>query len=268
MSLKPVVQDLLDECEALLDFLGTLAPDDWARRTAFFDWTVADEVMHLHLIDWFGMESVRTPENFPNLVAEVRAGQARGYELSNRMRDQFGHLAVPDLLDTWTRMWRDMVDLFAAADLERRIPWFGPEMTIASFAAARQMEVWAHGQDIYDVMRVRRVNHDRIRNICDLGVRTMGWSFRNRGLDKPSPPEVRLTSPSGAEWVWSEGAGETIGGPAEDFALVVTQRRHIDDTRLDVAGADARRWMEIAQCFAGAAETGPAPGERLVAYPD
>jgi len=54
-------------------------------------------------------------------------------------------------------------------------------------------------------------------------------------------------------------------GPAEDFALVVTQRRHVDDTRLRVTGAGARRWMEIAQCFAGAPETGPAPGVRAVA---
>ncbi|MDQ8757605.1 TIGR03084 family metal-binding protein [Sphingosinicella sp. LHD-64] len=266
MILSPVIQDLVDECEALREFLAGLAPDDWHRQTLFFDWTVADEVMHLHLIDWFGMASLETPEHFPELVAEVRAGQARGYELSNRMRDQYGHLPSPELLAIWTDTWRAMIGIFAASDLERRIPWFGPEMSVASFAAARQMEVWAHGQDIYDVMRVRRTNHDRIRNICDLGVRTQGWSFRNRGLDKPSPPEVRLTAPSGREWVWSEGAAESIVGPAEDFALVVTQRRHVDDTGLRVMGADARRWMEIAQCFAGAAETGPAPGVRAIDY--
>ena len=205
MILKPVVQDLKDECEALHAFLDTLPDADWRRRTAFFDWTIADEVMHLHLIDWFGMASLRTPENFPNLVAEVRAGQARGYELSNRMRDQYGGLSVPELLAAWTDMWREMVAMFAAADLKGRIPWFGPEMSIASFAAARQMEVWAHGQDIYDAMGVRRANRDRVRNICDLGVRTMGWSFRNRGLEKPAAPEVRLTGPS----AWANAANRS-----------------------------------------------------------
>ncbi len=266
MTLPRVVENLLDEAKTLETFLRSLAPADWVRRTAFFDWTVADQVMHLHLIDWFGMASLNTPENFPALVAEVRAGQARGYELSNRMRDQYDHLSAPDLLKTWTDTWHEMIDIFAISDLDQRIPWFGPDMSIASFAAARQMEIWAHGQDIFDLMRVRRVNHDRIRDICDLGVRTLGWSFRNRGLEKPTAPEVRLTAPSGAEWVWSEGAAESIRGAAEDFALVVTQRRHVDDTTLKVSGEAARRWMEIAQCFAGAAETGPAPGIRAVTY--
>jgi len=261
-----VVADLRAECGELQSLLEGLSPEDWGRRTIFFDWTIADQVMHLHLIDRFGLVSLLTPAEFPALVAQVRAGQARGYELSNRMRDEYGALSPKELLATWSGTWRSMCDHFDRADPEARIPWFGPEMSVISFAAARQMEVWAHGQDIYDVMAARRTNADRIRNICDLGVRTMGWSFRNRGLDKPAPPEVRLTAPSGAEWVWNEGAPESVRGPAEDFALVVTQRRHVDDTRLDVVGAAARHWMEIAQCFAGAAETGPAPGARVVAY--
>ena len=96
-------------------------------------------------------------------------------------------------------------------------------------------------------------------------MRTFGWSFRNRGLDKPVPPEVRLTAPSGALWVWNEGAADRVQGQAEDFALVVTQRRHVDDTRLEVKGAAARHWLEIAQCFAGAPADGPAPGARVLA---
>lgn len=260
-----VVADLHEECAALRALLITLGPDDWTRRTAFYDWTIADEVMHLHLIDWFGMAAIQRPQDFPDLVAQVRDGQARGYELSNRMRGQFGALSPADLLGAWSATVEEMCALFARSDLERRIPWFGPEMSLGSFAAARQMEVWAHGQDIYDVMGLRRANADRIRNICDLGVRTLGWSFRNRKLEKPAAPEVRLTAPSGMEWVWSEGAAESVRGPAEDFALVVTQRRHVDDTCLIVSGAHARKWMEIAQCFAGAPETGPAPGIRVVA---
>jgi uncharacterized protein (TIGR03084 family) len=154
--------------------------------------------------------------------------------------------------------------LFDATDPETRLPWFGPPMAASAFVTARQMEVWAHGQDIYDLFKVRRVNHDRIRNICELGVRTHGWSFANRDLDRPARPEVRLTAPSGAVWTWNEGETERICGPAEDFALVVTQRRNVADTALVVEGAGARAWMEIAQCFAGAAEQMPAPGVRLV----
>ena len=42
-----------------------------------------------------------------------------------------------------------------------------------------------------------------------------------------------------------------MSGPAFDFCLVVTQRRHVDDTALSVVGDGARQWMEIAQAFAG-----------------
>lgn len=257
---------LREECAELQAFLETLPEEDWARRTVFFDWSVADEVMHLHQVDNFGRIALTTPEAFPGVVAEVRAGQAQGIELSQRMREDFGRLSPRELLQTWSTGWRELCELFAASDPEARMPWFGPDMSVVSFVAARQMEVWAHGQDIFDLFRVRRTNSDRIRSICDLGVRTQGWSFRNRKLDRPAPPEVRLTAPSGAEWVWNEGAPEQVAGPAEDFALVVTQRRHVDDTRLATKGEGARAWMEIAQCFAGRPETGPAPGVRAVRY--
>lgn len=262
------VDDLRAECRELGGLLAALAPADWTRTTAFFAWTIVDEVMHLHLVDTFGLVSLADPGTFPALVADVRAGQAQGIELSDRMRAQHGALTPDALLSAWHARWERLCVILAERSAEDRIPWFGPEMSVASFTAARQMEVWAHGQDIYDVLRRRRAGHDRIRAICDLGVRTQGWSFRNRQLDRPPPPAVRLTGPSGAKWVWNEGAAGRIAGPAEDFALVVTQRRHVDDTALAVDGDAARAWMAIAQCFAGAPETGPAPGVRRVDLAD
>ncbi|MFZ2174674.1 MAG: TIGR03084 family protein, partial [Rhodococcus sp. (in: high G+C Gram-positive bacteria)] len=43
---------------------------------------------------------------------------------------------------------------------------------------------------------------------------------------------------------------------AEDFVLVVTQRRNVTDTRLVVTGPVAQTWMGIAQAFAGAPGSG------------
>ena len=45
-------------------------------------------------------------------------------------------------------------------------------------------------------------------------------------------------------------------GPALDFCLLVTQRRHRDDLALVIEGPAAAEWMSIAQAFAGAAGTG------------
>ncbi len=53
----------------------------------------------------------------------------------------------------------------------------------------------------------------------------------------------------------------TVSGAALDFCLVVTQRRNIADTRLDVVGDAALEWMSIAQAFAGGAGPGRTPGQ-------
>jgi hypothetical protein len=50
-----------------------------------------------------------------------------------------------------------------------------------------------------------------------------------------------------------------VRGPALDFCLVVTQRRHVSDTALVANGSVARRWLTIAQSFAGPAGSGRPP---------
>jgi uncharacterized protein (TIGR03084 family) len=70
-----------------------------------------------------------------------------------------------------------------------------------------------------------------------------------------------FAAPSGADtWTWGDpSAANTVRGPALDFCLVVTQRRHVDDTALDVQGDAAREWISIAQAFAGPPGEGRRP---------
>jgi uncharacterized protein (TIGR03084 family) len=137
-------------------------------------------------------------------------------------------------------------------------------MSARSFMSARQMETWAHGQAVYDLLGLERVEHDRIRNIAVMGVNTFGWTFKVHGRDEPADkPYVRLASPSGATWEWHDpAAGSRIEGSAVDFCRVVTQTRNVRDTRLAIVGETAWQWMDIAQCFAGPPERPPAPGSR------
>jgi uncharacterized protein (TIGR03084 family) len=251
--------DYLAECEALDAFVTTLGADDFARRTGFYGWTVRDEVMHLYFIDILTLTSIEREVDYLADLKEIRAWQAGGNELSDLMRQRYAALDRDALLAVWRETYRRLAAVFAARDPKARMKWFGPDMSLISAASARQMEVWAHGQDIYDLFGVKRANSDRIRNICEIGVRTQGWTFRNRGLDVPPAPEIVLTAPSGAEWRWNDPQPDNrVTGPAEDFAAVVTQRIHVDDTRIETTGAGARRWMELAQCFAGAPADGPA----------
>ncbi len=62
---------------------------------------------------------------------------------------------------------------------------------------------------------------------------------------------VELTSPSGVTWTFGpDDAVEFVRGSAEDFCLVVTQRRNVHATALNTSPI-ALDWMEKAQVFAG-----------------
>ncbi len=131
-----------------------------------------------------------------------------------------------------------------------------------SFLTARLMEAWAHGQDVVDAVGGNRPATDRLRHIAQLGVITRGWSYANRRMEAPEADvDVVLAAPSGATWTWGPGdAADAVRGSAEDFCLVVTQRRHADDTGLQLVGDAARDWMVRAQAFAGPPTDGPTAG--------
>ena len=72
---------------------------------------------------------------------------------------------------------------------------------------------------------------------------------------------VELAAPAGDTWVFGpDDATEVVRGSAVDFCLVVTQRRHRDDTDLVAEGDVADQWLSIAQAFAGPPGAGRQPG--------
>ena len=246
------------ECEALDQLIGSLSDADFMKVTDFYGWTVRDEVMHLYFLDVMTLQAIRAESEFLHEVAAIRIWQKTA-ELSDYMRQRYAGLDHGALVAAWREGYCRLSDTFAKSDPKARMKWFGPDMSIVAATSARQMEVWAHGQDLYDLFGISRVNADRIKFICELGARTYHWTFRNRGLEPPGPaPKLVLTAPSGVIWQWNtEETAASITGPAAAFAAVVTQRRHVDDTALILQGKAARDWMLIAQCFAGAPSDGP-----------
>ena len=149
-----------------------------------------------------------------------------------------------------------MVVVLGELDPSARVPWYGPPMSPTSFGTARLMEYWAHGQDVADGLGAARAPTARLRHICHLGVRTYRFAYAIRGLEAPGEvPRVSLLAPDGSTWQWGSG-DDAIEGPAVDFCLRVTQRRHRDDTGLRATGPRADAWLDLAQCFAGP----PGPG--------
>ncbi len=253
MTLQQVAA-LRAEGDELNAFLETIPADQWSRETPFKNRTINWVVQHLHDADRWAVHAVTDPDGFRAWRDQV---QSVPFESAEPLRGRALH-------ERWRTHFVELCDALAAADSELRAPWFGPDMGIRMMATARQMETWAHGQDIYDLLRVKREPTDRLRNICHIGVRTFGWTFVNRKLAVPeSIPHIRLDAPSGAVWEWNPPSEqEVIAGTALEFAQVVTQGRNIVDCNLRVVGPTATAWMNIAQCFAGPPEDPPPPGHR------
>lgn len=258
-------QDFLEECEALAAVLADLPEADWTRATQFKGWTVNDVLTHLYFWNRAADLSLTDPEAF-----DAQIGAALPEMMKQGMRP-VENAAIAErgraLYDAWQGQYRDMAARWAEVDPKTRVKWAGPEMSARSSITARQMETWAHGQEIFDLLGVVRQDGDRIRNIVVLGVNTFGWSHKVQGLDMPDlVPRLRLTAPSGAVWEFGDPASpDLIEGPAVAFAQVVTQTRNIADTALKVSGPVATGWMETAQCFAGGREAPPEPGTRHTA---
>jgi len=260
----PQADDFRAEADELHELLGALTEADWDRATLFKQWTVNDIVRHLHDGDRMAAASVAGPDRFARFRAERQALLDRGLTRLEAARHSLGDLTGPRLLERWHAQVASLCDQLAAMPSDARLKWAGPDMGVRMFTTARQMETWAHGQAIYDLLDRTRAPTNRLRNIVEIGVRTYGWTFANRRRDVPGPvPHVRLTGPSGAIWRWNDPTPENaVEGDALAFCQVVAQTRNIADTALRVTGEPARIWMSLAQCFAGPPEDPPAPGLR------
>ena len=261
MDVSEVLDDLVAEQEALDRVVADLDDDRFATPTPSPRWTVTDQLGHLTYFDTSAALAIEDPAGFAEHKAELRTSFADDLAVDEATLGKFREREPAAQLLTWRSARLDLESAARKLTNESRIEWYGPSMGSKSFLTARLMEAWAHGQDICDALGVEREPTDRIRHIAQLGVITRGWSYLVRG---EQPPEgdvrVELTAPSGESWTWGpDDATDRITGPANDFCLVVTQRRHVDDTDLTVVGDVAVDWMSKAQAFAGTPTTGPAP---------
>jgi len=257
--MKAICNDLENEYEALDAIVAPLDESGWRTRTPAEGWNVKDQIRHLAYYDERARQAVTEPAAFEHYLADI-AGDP---ETHRKALEKAGREpAAAELLSRWRQQRRALLDALIPLDRKARLTWYGPPMSAVSFATARIMETWAHGQDVADALGIERVPTDRLRHIAHLGVATFGWSFTNRRMKVPETPvRVEIISPSGELWTWGPAtAKDIVKGPAQDFCLVVVQRRHPADTRLIIEGATARRWMSIAQTYAGLPGSGRKPG--------
>lgn len=261
MDVSEVLDDLIDEQEALDRIVAELDDEQFATPTPSPRWSVADQLGHLAFFDTTAALAISDPAAFGDHRTELVGSFADELAVDEATLGTFRDLTPAEQLNAWRHARLDLQAAAGTLENDTRVEWYGPSMGSKSFLTARLMEVWAHGQDICDAVDATREPSDRIRHIAQLGFITRGWSYLVRGEPPPDGAvRVELTAPSGERWSWGpDDASDRVTGRAEEFCLVVTQRRHVDDTDLEVTGALATDWMSKAQAFAGAPTEGPAP---------
>jgi uncharacterized protein (TIGR03084 family) len=254
---QQLLADLAAEHADLDAVVAPLEPEAWATPTPAEGWDVADTISHLHFFDAAATRAAVDPDGF---AQEVELAVTDPDYVDKELAA--GRGAPPDeLLASWRAGRATMLEVFGELDGKARLPWYGPPMSAMSFATARLMETWAHGQDVVDAVGAERVPTARLRHVAHLGVRTRGFSYVVRGVEPPAGEvRVELRAPDGETWTWGpDDAADRVTGTALDLCLLVTQRRHRDDLALVAEGPLADEWLDVAQAFAGGPGTGRKP---------
>ena len=261
-DLNDLCDDLAAEHAALDVLLEPLDAAGWARPTPAAGWTIRDQVAHLYFGDNRARLAAADPAAFVAL---------RDTEYPDKERFARAMVGAELGLDgaavhaAWRRERAELIEVYRHLDPKVRVEWYGPPMSPASKVTARIMETWAHGQDVADALGEAREPTDRLRHVAHIGVGARKFSYTIKGLEPDATPVfVELGAPSGTTWTWGDPAasGENaVRGPALDFCLVVTQRRNIADTALELQGAAAVGWIAVAQAFAGPSGAGRTAGQ-------
>lgn len=252
---EAVIADLRAESDALDDLVAGLDDAGWRLATPAPGWTIAHQIAHLWWTDQASLVAVTDETGFAELLTEAAANPA-GFV--DEGAERLAATAPAEMLAQWRETRSRLHDeLLGVAD-GRKLPWFGPPMSAASMATARLMETWAHGLDVADALGVERPATMRLRSIAHIGVRTRDFAFTIHGLPAPAEPFlVELRAPDGSTWSWGPAdAAQRVTGSAQDFCLLVTQRRPAAELDVTAVGEDAATWLTIAQAFAGP----PGPG--------
>lgn len=249
--------DLADEQHALDDMVANITDEQFQLPTPSPGWSIADQIGHLTYFDGVAASAISDPEGFADRAHELY-DSAVAHGVDDYTLGAFRSLSRSEQLASWRHNRLTLLEVSTSLHEGDRVAWYGPSMGAVSFLTARLMETWAHGVDVADALEMSHSSTERLQHIARLGFMTRKWSYAVRGEDLPDGEIlVDLTSPTSDRWTWGdEHAIDTVRGSAHEFCLVVTQRRHVDDTSLEM-GDLGRHWLLRAQAFAGAPSDGP-----------
>jgi uncharacterized protein (TIGR03084 family) len=258
-DLNAIRLDLEAEQNSLDEMISGLSEQQWDTPTPAEGWTILDQISHLAFFDEQARLAITEPDAFGETLKEI-VNDVGGYMARSTTKGR--ELGATGVLTWWRTERAGAGAAFEGLVPGMRIPWYGPPMSPASFMSARIMETWAHGQDCADALDIDRPSTPRLKNVAHVGVLARSYAYQANNKTAPAEPvKVELTGPHGEKWVWNELGKDSVRGDAYDFCLVVTRRRHPQDTNLVMEGDLANEWMSLAQAYAGPPGEGRSPGQ-------
>jgi len=181
-----ICDDLHAEHAALDAVVADISEEMWTTATPAEGWDVKDTIIHLIQADMAASLAGNDPDGFAEAKRQMMEGGG-SLDYFAKTDDRTG----TDILELWRTERDKMLAAFRSRGRKDRIPWFGPDMSTLSFATARLMETWSHGQDVADTVGADWPATDRLKHVCHIGVTTRGWSYMVRGREVP-PGDVRV----------------------------------------------------------------------------
>ncbi|HEV2377064.1 MAG TPA: TIGR03084 family metal-binding protein [Streptosporangiaceae bacterium] len=259
-EIQDALTDLPAESDNIDNLVAGLDDAQWGLPTPAPGWTIADQVAHLAFVFRLAGTAASAPEAFQAMLAGAKGdfNGAVNAALASYPRDD-----PSALLGRWQAERSAAIRALTAVPPGQVVPWLVNPLPPAILACAGIMEAFAHGQDIADALGVTVQRTDRIGHLVGFAVLTRDFGYQARGLTPPATQfRFEITAPSGRAWEFGPpGSSQRVTGPAEDFCLLVTRRRHRDDLAVRASGNDADAWLDIAQAYRGPAGPGRQPGQ-------
>jgi uncharacterized protein (TIGR03084 family) len=259
-ELQGVISDLMAESEMIDHLVAGLDDSRWGLPSPAPGWTIADQVAHLAFVFRLAGTAAARPAEF---TAAIEAAKGDFNGAVNAALAEYRNDPPQTVLSRWQAERAAAVRALAAVPPGQVVPWLVNPLPPAILGCAGIMELFAHGQDIADTLGVQIERTDRIGHLVGFAVLTRDFGYQARGLASPDTEfRFEITAPSGQVWAFGPAdSSQTVTGPAVDFCLLVTRRRHRDDLAVKASGAEADRWLDIAQAYRGPAGAGRTPGQ-------
>lgn len=250
--LDQLVADLRAEQATLDRLVAGLGAGAWLAPTPAAGWDSRDAISHLASIDEFALECVegRHDAAFTRALA---SGSVDGFNDAEIAR---GRAMEPAEVLGWWRTAREKLNqAFEGSSPNARVMWGSGPMSVRTLVAARLMECWAHGLDVFAAAGVEPVDTARLWHVCRLGYRALPYAFQVAGRPMPAPLDdlrLELTPPDGTG-IWTFGppeANHRVTGSGAEWARVAVQRLPAADARtLRAEGALAEQALDVARCY-------------------